>query len=237
MSRQNKRILILVGVLISVFFLWYSLRGTDFAEIGRALAEADWWLCVPMLAAYALYYWIKAIRWRMLLAPMTKTTARAIFSPMMIGFLFNNLLPAHLGEFVRMYLGARQLGLRKTQVLATIVLERMFDFLSVVFFLGLVLMVGKDVPDSLVQVGYVTAAAGLGFMAVAAVYITWTPAFLGALRRLTFVLPRLPRLRETRRLRAQARELAAYQGAGDGADALQVDGIFRGPGGGEGGVK
>ncbi|MBN2492772.1 MAG: flippase-like domain-containing protein [Planctomycetes bacterium] len=210
MSRPKKRLLILVGVLLSMLFLGYSLRGTDFGAIGGALADANWWLCAPMLAAYALYYWIKAIRWRLLLQPMTRTTARAIFKPMMIGFLFNNLLPAHLGELVRMYLGARQLRLRKTQVLATIVLERMFDFLSVVFFLGLVLIVGKDIPASLVSLGYATAAGGLGFLAIAAVYIRWTPGFLGALRALTLFVPRLARLRGLAWL-ARAREGAFHQ--------------------------
>jgi len=190
MTTGKRRLLILAGVAISAVFLWYSLRGTDFARIGEALARANWWLSLPMLGSYCLYYWIKALRWRMLLAPMTKTTARAIFSPMMIGFMFNNILPAHLGEFVRMYLGARQLGIRNTQVLATIVLERMFDFLSVVFFLGLVLLVGKDVPPTLVHIGYVTALVGLAFMAVAAVYITWTTPFLAFVKRASFFVPR-----------------------------------------------
>jgi len=190
MTTGKRRLLILAGVAISAVFLWYSLRGTDFARIGEALARANWWLSLPMLGSYCLYYWIKALRWRMLLAPMTKTTARAIFSPMMIGFMFNNILPAHLGEFVRMYLGARQLGIRNTQVLATIVLERMFDFLSVVFFLGLVLLVGKDVPPTLVHIGYVTALVGLAFMAVAAVYITWTTPFLAFVKRVSFFVPR-----------------------------------------------
>jgi hypothetical protein len=65
MSKQKKRVLIAVGILISVGFLWFALRGTDFTEIGRALADSDPWLVVPLLAAYGLYYWIKAVRWRL----------------------------------------------------------------------------------------------------------------------------------------------------------------------------
>jgi uncharacterized protein (TIRG00374 family) len=88
-----------------------------------------------------------------------------------------------------MYLGARQLGLRKSEVLATIVLERLLDFLSVVFFLGAALVVGRNVPEDLVTVGYVTAIAGLAFMLGAAAYITWTSRFLAVVRRATFFFP------------------------------------------------
>lgn len=189
MTKQKKRALLTLGILISIGFLWFALRGTDFAEIGHALANSDPWMIAPLLATYGLYYWIKAVRWRLLLLPIKDSTSRALFRPMMIGFFGNNVLPAHLGEFVRMYLGARQLALRNSEVLATIVLERMFDFLAVVFFLGVALVLGRDVPEDLVTIGYVTGIVGLAFMIVAGLYVTWTPLFLAAVRRLTFFLP------------------------------------------------
>ncbi len=195
MSPGKRRFLILFGAAVSVLFLWFSLRGTHFSEIGAALAQARLWWCAPLLAAYCLYYWIKAIRWRLLLAPMTETTARAIFPPMMIGFMFNNILPAHLGEFARMYLGARQLRLRKTQVLATIVLERVLDMLAVLFFLALALFAAQSVAPALIHAGYVIAACAAAFMVVAALYIARTAAFLELVRRLTFFVPRLARAR------------------------------------------
>ena len=195
MSKHKKRLLILVGILISAGFLWFSLAGTNFPAIGRSLAAANWWWCLPMLAAYAAYYWIKAVRWRLLLAPMTATTARAVFAPMMIGFTFNNILPAHLGEFVRMFLGARQLKLRSSQVLATIVLERVFDMMSVILFFGMALAVARDVDPNLVKAGWIIAVAGGGFIVTAALYIVWTDRFIGVLRRTTAFVERLADLR------------------------------------------
>ncbi len=188
-ANAKRRLLILVGIAISVLFLWLALKDTNFAEIGAALERSQLWLMAPLLLAYGAYYWLKAIRWRILLKPMAEVRTNEIVSPMMIGFMGNNILPAHLGEFIRMYLGAKQLGLRKTQVLATIVLERMFDVLSVVLFLGLVLIVGKNVPEKLVTVGYVTAAIGVAAMALVACYVKWTDRFLRELRRLLFFMP------------------------------------------------
>lgn len=188
-NRRKKRILVVVGVATSAAFLWFALRGTDFAQVGASLAGADPWMLPPMLLAYGLYYQIKAVRWRLLLAPSRATTARALFRPMMIGFFGNNVLPAHLGEFVRTWLGSKRLALPKSEVLATIVLERMFDFLSVVFFLGVVLLLGRDVPGQLVAIGYATAVAGVACLLTAAMFVTWTARFLAVVRAMTGFLP------------------------------------------------
>ena len=50
MTKNKKRALIVVGILISVGFLWLALRGTDFAEISRALANSSLWMVLSMLA-------------------------------------------------------------------------------------------------------------------------------------------------------------------------------------------
>ncbi len=195
MTTRKRRLLILLGFAVSAFFLWIALRGTNFGDIGDALAGASLWWMAPMLGAYGLYYWIKAIRWRMLLQPMIDTKAREIFSPMMIGFMFNNILPAHLGEFVRMYLGARQLRLNNSQILATIVLERVFDMLAVILFFGLALLTAESVSPALIRTGWGVAAAGGVFLVFTAIYIAWTDAFLRVLRKATFFMPRLGEIR------------------------------------------
>jgi uncharacterized protein (TIRG00374 family) len=77
---------------------------------------------------------------------------------MMTGFFANNFLPAHLGEFVRMYVGARLFQVRKTEVLATIVLERILDFSVIALMFGGALIAGGDISDQLVYAGYVMIA-------------------------------------------------------------------------------
>jgi len=57
---------------------------------------------------------------------------------LMMGFTANNLLPARLGEVVRAYLLHRKTGARKTYGVATIILERICDGLTLILFLGFV---------------------------------------------------------------------------------------------------
>ena len=49
------------------------------------------------------------------------------FWALVLGLFANNVLPARLGEIARMAALSRETGLRRTQVLTTIVVERVFD--------------------------------------------------------------------------------------------------------------
>ena len=45
----------------------------------------------------------------------------------MIGFMGNNVLPAHLGELIRVFVLGRTFALSKAAVLSSVVLERILD--------------------------------------------------------------------------------------------------------------
>lgn len=175
---NKNNLIIVLGISITVACLWYVLRGENIASILAALTNSKLWAAVPMLASFGLYYWIKAIRWRYLLKPIKETTASAIFPPMMIGFFGNNILPAHLGEFIRMYLVARQLELSNSQVLATIILERILDILTVVLFLGIVLIFGTNITPTLVTAGYFALIIGFFLIFITIVFVIWTQQLL-----------------------------------------------------------
>lgn len=129
-----------LGVLLGTVFLAIALWKVDVRELKKALLSVDLRLFVPILGTVAAVYWLKAVRWSLLLRPLREErpiSASQAFPAIMIGFMANNLLPAHLGELVRMYVLAKRHDLSKASVLSTIVLERVFDFLSVVAFLAI----------------------------------------------------------------------------------------------------
>jgi uncharacterized protein (TIRG00374 family) len=111
-----------------------------------------------VLLSYMLHYWLKAIRWCDLLEPVTKVHVKEAYPVMMTGFFANNILPAHLGEFVRMYVGSKVFRVGKTQVFATIVLERVLDFTMIALMFGTALIYGDTISNRLVYAGYVLIA-------------------------------------------------------------------------------
>jgi uncharacterized protein (TIRG00374 family) len=128
----------LIGVLISAVFLYLAFRGQDFGEIRDALLESNlWWLPVA-LALYFAGVWLRAVRWHILLRPISdRTTTRELLPIVVVGFMANNVLPLRAGELVRSVLIGRKYSVRKTSALATIAVERIFDGLVMLVFLAL----------------------------------------------------------------------------------------------------
>lgn len=138
MSRTLK---LAIGVTISLAGVWYSMREVRPAEVWHALSQANYLGFLALMATTLLGFWIRAVRWRSLLSGPGKVSYDSLYSATMIGFMANNLLPFRLGEFVRAWALARRERLSKTTVLATVVVERVVDMLTLLGIFGLSLLI------------------------------------------------------------------------------------------------
>lgn len=124
-----------LGIGISLVFLYFAFRGQDLGEIRRALGEANVWWIIPALGLYFTGVWIRSMRWGILLRPVVPVTARELFPVSIVGYMANNVLPLRAGELVRSIIVRQRFGVRKTSVLATIAVERIFDGLTMLAFM------------------------------------------------------------------------------------------------------
>jgi hypothetical protein len=165
---------------------------TVLGQIGDAFGRADYRSLPIMVGLTLVFYTLKAWRWSQLLRPVGHFTTRQAFPPVMIGFAFNNLLPAHLGEFVRVYVFSRRHGVNQGAVLSTVVLERVFDILAILgfFFLGLTFTPG--LPPGLRQVAWSFAAFVAVVLVGVAIYLIWTKPFVRLAESILARIPLLP---------------------------------------------
>lgn len=179
----------LIGILISAVFLYLAFRGQDFGEIRDALLESNlWWLPVA-LALYFVGVWIRAVRWHILLRPLSeRTTARELFPIVVVGFMANNVLPLRAGELVRSVLIGRKYNLRKTSALATIAVERIFDGLVMIGFLALS-MTFVSLTSELRHLAVISLLVFVGLL-IALILLTYAGDFVD--RMLQLVLGPLP---------------------------------------------
>ena len=125
-----------LGIAISGVFLYFAFRGQDFGEIRDSLRSVNLWWLVPALAMYFAGVWLRAVRWSILLRPVKAgISGRSLFPTVIVGYMANNVLPLRTGELVRAYLVGRKYDVRKTSVLATIAVERMFDGFTLLGFM------------------------------------------------------------------------------------------------------
>jgi uncharacterized protein (TIRG00374 family) len=107
--------------------VWHTLAGARL----EYLALAAGLTCIS--------YFLRAVRWRLLLNAKARLDLSTVFFANMAGYLGNNILPARAGEMLRSVLLSSCAGLSKTYVLTTALGERMMDVFAVVLWAALAL--------------------------------------------------------------------------------------------------
>ncbi len=132
--------------LFSAFFLWLAFRDISIAELWDSIrsASALTILLASVLAIVAIQ--LRAWRWQILLKPLKSIPFKKVYPITMIGFMANNLLPAHAGEGGRAYLIAREEQLSGMAAFATVGLERILDLVALASLLAVV-MISVELPD------------------------------------------------------------------------------------------
>ena len=160
-----------LGIFASLIFSWLAMRELAWSEVIVALRTADWRLLPPSCLLMGLTWGIFAIRWRVLLSPVTAIRWSDTFSYIMIGYLGNLVFPLRLGDVSRVALISRRHGIDIGFTSATAVLDKLLDVLTLVA-LGGGLMLAIPMPELIrrgVQAAIVTGA-GAALAADVSVY-------------------------------------------------------------------
>jgi uncharacterized protein (TIRG00374 family) len=130
--RPGKRAIALgATVLLAAVFTYLAVRGVNWNSAWLALKACDAWWLVPAMVAFAAQTVMRAMRWRALFAPARRPDRRPILAATMIGYLFNNIMPARAGEAARVVALAQRTGAPAAEIVGTVVVERAYDVLSI----------------------------------------------------------------------------------------------------------
>jgi glycosyltransferase 2 family protein len=190
---------LLVGGVLAIALLAVFFRGLDWPGVVRAIRSADPACLAGVVAMAVLTYLLRAWRWGYLLAPLARVPLLRLFSITNVGFATGLVIP-RAGEVVRPYLVARHHGLKTSAAFASIILERLFDLITVLALFAAYLYVLplpaalKEPPGGTLQTAGALAGAGalgaLGLLlfltyrrepalALADRVFSWLPARLG----------------------------------------------------------
>ena len=132
MKLDKKKMLLIVGLMVSIVCSWLFVRKIEWSSLGVAFSEAKYIYILPTIIIMFVAHYIRAIRWEVLLSPIKKVSVLNLFSVSMIGFMANNVLPARLGEIIRPIMIARKEKIGVSTSFATIAIERVFDILGII---------------------------------------------------------------------------------------------------------
>src|SRR5437588_6010548 len=152
-----------------------AVRG-EADELTAALGAADWRLIAPAIGLYFVGVWLRSARWRLLL-PGHSIKTSTLFRALVVGFTVNNLLPLRMGEIARAYLLSRWCRIPYGATIASLVVERVLDGLSLAVLLLIALALLPSAPGYLLAVG-VIAAGGFLAGAIALAAAAWRASLL-----------------------------------------------------------
>jgi uncharacterized protein (TIRG00374 family) len=158
------------GLLVSLVFIYFAFRGIDFGGLQTALARSDYWALVPALFVLAVAIVLRAVRWRILFPPEWRPPIRIVTNALLIGYLFNSILPARAGEAARVVALKQRAGTPTFVALGTVVAERAVDvlvLLALLFAAAPVLPTAEWLPRALILGGILFVAIAVVFVAFA----------------------------------------------------------------------
>jgi uncharacterized protein (TIRG00374 family) len=153
--------------------LYFAVRGVDWAHVWTIIARAQWRYIVATALTISFSYFMRSVRWRILLNAEERLSVWTVFCATMVGYLGNNFLPARAGEFLRTYFISRDSSLSKTYVFTTAMSERLMDVVALVSFSALALLGIEPKPRWMQDVSKTMAViAACGVLAIAALPYT-----------------------------------------------------------------
>lgn len=177
-----------IGIAVSGAALWYAMRDVHFERAWIAAQGINLVYLIPYFFVVFAEVPIRGLRWQLLLAPVQRTSLLRLSSATLVGLMANNVLPARLGEFLRAYVAARSERIPYTTSLATCVIDRVFDGLTVsAIFIAAVL--AYPLPTEAKWAGYGAATLYLGTLVVLVGLIVRETA---TLRLVSWLLGRAP---------------------------------------------
>ena len=165
--------------------LYLALRGVDWKAFLATLRQGRYYLLPLVFLFSSVNYFIRAMRWRVLLTAERPIRPLTVFWANMAGYLGNSFLPARAGELVRSLALGHKAGINASFVLATALTERLLDVIALVLISALALLALPGISSDLAP-----ALQAMAFLGVAGLLVVLlAPHLSGFLQRLLGLLP------------------------------------------------
>jgi glycosyltransferase 2 family protein len=143
-------------------------RTVDWHDTWAAIRQSNWWLLALAALINLLSLAVKGVRWWLFLRPVGAPSLGLAMRATFAGAGLNNVLVANGGEAARVIFVARATHLPSAKVLATLLIERMFEAVGYIVMLAMAVSFLRLPPS----ISRLRPFAWLGLLAIAVVF-TW----------------------------------------------------------------
>ena len=177
-----------IGLAVSLLFVVLLFRSAHPDKILDALRGANYAWLIPASLLYLVSLSVRSLRYRYLVRDLADVPATRLYPIICIAFMANNLLPARAGELVRAYVMGEKYGISKVSALGTVLVERLFDGLTLLLFL-LITVATLGANSTLKGLAVISLAVFACGLFVFGAILRWPRRCETLMHRLTDVLP------------------------------------------------
>ena len=134
------------GTSISLFcFFIFFNKIDDLGKVIEIVTSVDFFIILFGFFIYFFSIYFRTLRWNSIFENKIKIKLTSLSRIVISGYMFNNLLPARLGELARIYHFNLVKRIDKSYLLGTILAERITDVIALFIFIGAgIFFVPKD---------------------------------------------------------------------------------------------
>ncbi len=127
----------IIVLSILIVLLWFFVKQIDVEKAKYYILHTKLRFTFSILFIYPFIYYFRSLRWKYLLGEDgEKVKLINVYSANVIGFAFNYVLPARIGEFARAYILGKNEDISVGFVFGTVIIERILDLGAMVVFAG-----------------------------------------------------------------------------------------------------
>jgi len=133
-----------ITICLSVGALYLAFHGQDFVKLYNDSKEVNLWIILLGIGFMFCSHFVRAWRWKVILSPTKqKVNILVAYRALLAGYGMNNILPRS-SELVRPFILAKHENLFLSGTIASILVERVTDLISMLIFLMSSLLLFPD---------------------------------------------------------------------------------------------
>lgn len=110
----------LLRTAVSLALLGFLVWRIDLRDAARALGAAEYVYVVPGLALFGIAKLLVAVRWRLMISKFGDVPLPPLFGILLVSNLANNVLPARIGDLIRVQAPAQRYDMSRARLAATV---------------------------------------------------------------------------------------------------------------------
>ena len=141
---MNQRLTIFFSIALGLILMGIWLYIVDLSEMIAIIKKVKVAGFLPLAIMFALVYFVRSVRWKVILSPIQKISFSEAFNLCMTNYFVNFLIPIHAGEVARVMCLKKMKGTPASKSLLTIYVDKLTDTFPIILLLAATPFLSKE---------------------------------------------------------------------------------------------